>query len=65
MMAERGSRRSGYALAFLAGAVGGALATKGAPALLVKLQERCHRMMKRDVARPQASLGLPAHAVGP
>jgi len=65
MMNEHGSRTSGYALAFLAGAVGGALATKGAPAVLAKMQEHCHRMMEAGCCAPSSELGAASSCCGP
>ena len=55
MTTERSSK-SGYALAFLAGAVGGAVAAKRAPALLAKMQEHCRQMMEAGCCAPPSEL---------
>ena len=46
-MTEHSSNKGGYALAFIAGAIGGAVLAKRAPALLAGMQEHCQQMCQQ------------------
>ena len=60
MTTERGSNKYGYALAFITGAVGGAVAAKRAPGMLAKvrakMQEHCQQMMEAGCCAPSGKL---------
>ena len=56
-MTEQGSNKGGYVLAFLAGAIGGAMIARKAPALIAGVQEHCqqmcHQMMEGGCCAPE------------
>ena len=52
MMTSQCSGTGGYVLAFLAGAVGGLVLAKRAPALKAKMQQHCMEMMEAGCCGP-------------
>lgn len=65
MATEKGFSKSGYVLAFLAGAIGGVLATKVAPAVFAKMQEHCRQMMEAGCCVPSNGSAASSACCGP